>query len=211
MITDHTKETFAAPPDKCHYAVWQLEEAPSTGKRHVQAYVVLTQERTFKTMSKLYPGAHIEKARSSDAACLKYCQKEETRIHGPYVIGKLPERQEQKKSEYGKLLAYTEGSVCAEDVIRRIIRYYFEKGLCEPPEPRIRTLAVSILQANTYRSSPVAYTALETARAKRLAMSVLERPEDYIQRGYASTNNETSTCDTAPNTPRTDAYSTDDI
>lgn len=180
MITDHTKETFVASPDKLHFAVWQLEEAPTTGKKHVQAYIVFTQDRTIKTMQKLYPGAHIEKARSSCAACVKYCQKEETRVSGPYLIGKMPEKATEKRSEYTKLIAYSEGSVCAPDIIGRIIRYYLEKGLCEPPEQRIRTIAVSILQHNTYKTDPIAMKALETARAQRIAISILERPTDYL-------------------------------
>lgn len=212
MITDNTKETFEAPPDRCHYAVWQLEEAPTTGKRHVQAYVVLTQERTFKTMQKLYPGAHIEKARSSDASCVKYCQKEETRVEGPYVIGTLPERKAVKKSEYSKLLAYTEGSVCAEEVLRRIMRYYLENGICEPPEQRIKTLAVSILQANTYIADPIACVALETARARRIAQGIFERPEDYINRCYAPRKEVSQYKEGCPpSSPRSDSCTTETL
>lgn len=199
MVTDHTRETFEVPGEKLVYAVWQLELCPTTGKKHVQGYVVYSQERTFKTMKKLFPGAHVEKARSSDGACYKYCTKEETRHSGPYHIGARPKRREDEKTtDYKKLVAYTEGSVCVTDIIRRIIRYYFEQQRCEPPEVRIKTLASSIMMSNTYHHSESAYAALEAARADRIALSIFERPSDFLPSMYASKAH-TSSSQEAPN------------
>lgn len=174
-------------PDKLHYAVWQLEECPTTNKRHVQGYVVFTQDRTFKTVTKLFPGAHIEKARSSDSACYKYCTKEETRVSGPFHYGERPKvREDLRKSDYMKLVAYTEGSLSVTDILARIIRFYFEQQRCEPPEIRIKTLATSIMMHNAYKYNPAIYSSIEMARAQRMSYGIFERPEDYIAISHAS-------------------------
>lgn len=62
--------------------VYQKERGEQ-GTEHLQGYIELTNARTFASMKKSLPTAHIEICKNSKASIL-YCQKEETRIEGPW-------------------------------------------------------------------------------------------------------------------------------
>ncbi len=74
---------------KCFYTVGQLEAAPSTGTHHLQLYVHFDRPRRVTTFKKVSPVIHVEICRDK-AAAIKYVQKEDTRIDGPYTFGKAP-------------------------------------------------------------------------------------------------------------------------
>lgn len=72
------------------YAVWQIEIAPTTNKRHVQGYVVFSNAVRGSKLKGLHPSlknAHLEKAKGSDEACVAYCTKPESRESGPHHFG----------------------------------------------------------------------------------------------------------------------------
>lgn len=67
----------------------QVERA-STGQLHVQFTLGLRDPYRFSALkSMLLPGAHLEATRNV-AAAVKYCQKETTRVAGPFLHGKVP-------------------------------------------------------------------------------------------------------------------------
>lgn len=78
--------------------VYQREQGEE-GTQHIQGYCEFINARSFKSMKEILPRAHIEKCRDSDASIL-YCQKEETRIAGPWgplVIQKIKDPLKDKE------------------------------------------------------------------------------------------------------------------
>lgn len=69
------------------YAVWQVEAAPSTGQLHVQGAVRFATAKRLSAVKKLFPTAHLEVAGNWDRL-KEYCTKEETRVAGPWTLGK---------------------------------------------------------------------------------------------------------------------------
>lgn len=76
--------------ERVSYAIYQYEQAPTTGTLHIQGYLYLKNPTTFNGARGLLPtGSHIEVARDPEAA-IRYCSKEDTRIAGPIEHGKRP-------------------------------------------------------------------------------------------------------------------------
>jgi hypothetical protein len=80
----------------CIYIVYQLEEAPTTNRQHLQGYVIFKKRKTLTQAQKLLKldGVHMEpKGRySTREECREYCIKEETRVAGqvPHEFGVFP-------------------------------------------------------------------------------------------------------------------------
>lgn len=70
----------------------QLERAPSSGREHLQAYVVFPVQRTLAALRQACEGhaPHFEAARGTHQECIRYCSKEETRLGGPWFWGETP-------------------------------------------------------------------------------------------------------------------------
>lgn len=66
--------------------VFQLEQGEATKVPHFQMLLNFENARSFNSMKKLFPTAHIEKAKCLKQA-VKYCQKMDTRIDGPWISG----------------------------------------------------------------------------------------------------------------------------
>lgn len=75
------------------YIVFQLEQAPTTGQLHIQGYVNLKGTRKMEWVKNLIGNnAHVEKAHDPQASIV-YCQKEDTRVKGPWKYGVEPTPQ----------------------------------------------------------------------------------------------------------------------
>jgi len=74
------------------YYTYQVEQAPSTGRFHLQGYVVYDNTKRFSTVQKLIPRAHLEQAKGSAGQNRTYCQKTESRVPGtePREGGVIP-------------------------------------------------------------------------------------------------------------------------
>lgn len=70
------------------WLVAQLEKG-SNGTPHIQAGFGLPSPRHFTAIKKIFPRAHIEPAKSAWDTW-KYCQKEDTRLEGPLIMGVAP-------------------------------------------------------------------------------------------------------------------------
>ncbi len=76
------------------FCVWQKEKCPDTGREHLQLFVSWTKRQRRTALLKLYNGDWRNSRSPKDA--IKYCQKHDTRIDGPWTIGTPPVFQGQK-------------------------------------------------------------------------------------------------------------------
>lgn len=85
---DCAHELIDTKPEWVKYVVFQLEEAPSTGTKHLQGYAELTERKTLTTIKGwLGNSAHIEKRMGTRQQARDYCMKEDTRLEGPWEAG----------------------------------------------------------------------------------------------------------------------------
>jgi len=81
----------ALPTYELHkFSAFQLERCPETGNLHVQGYVELTKPQRFtwiKSNWELFANAHFERRRGTRDQAIAYCEKEESRVRGPWRIG----------------------------------------------------------------------------------------------------------------------------
>lgn len=70
------------------YVVGQLEKGKDTEHLHIQIYCHFKNPTAFSTINKIIP-CHIENCVDPEAA-MRYCQKDDTRVEGPYEIGEAP-------------------------------------------------------------------------------------------------------------------------
>jgi len=71
---------------ECRYLVIGREVGES-GTPHYQGYILFKNARSFESVKKLLPRAHIEVQKGSYQQAIDYCSKEDTRIDGPYRWG----------------------------------------------------------------------------------------------------------------------------
>jgi len=74
----------------CKFAVFQLERGENTGTLHLQGYTELTAARRYTYLKNRWPWfatAHFERRQATAEQAIAYCEKEETRIAGPWYVG----------------------------------------------------------------------------------------------------------------------------
>lgn len=105
-------------------SVFQLEEGAITGYKHYQAYVQLQSPRRWSTMKNLlaekgFDDTHFEKQWATGAACYRYCTKEESRIDGPWVLGRIQMNDRQgERTDIAKLKKMVlEDGLSYEDIL----------------------------------------------------------------------------------------------
>jgi len=69
----------------CSYYIFQEEEAPETGRRHLQGYVCLLQRSRCSTFSRRF-ACHAELRKGSHQQAKAYCSKEESRVAGTVPV-----------------------------------------------------------------------------------------------------------------------------
>lgn len=85
-----TSYQVTAPVLDAKYLVWQREQCPTTGKVHLQGFVILSHRARLSQLKKIDSTIHWEPARGTDEQCIAYCSKEDTRLDGPYESGTRP-------------------------------------------------------------------------------------------------------------------------
>lgn len=78
------------------YTAFQLEEGKN-GTKHHQIYISFENAKSFDTIKKLFPKAHIEYMQGTPKQASDYCTKEDTRISDVVISGELP--QQGKRSD----------------------------------------------------------------------------------------------------------------
>lgn len=82
--------------------ICQLEAAPDTGMLHVQGFVHFQHARRLSTVRHWCAtvdlrGAHLEPLRGTPQQAWDYCQKDDTRVAGPFIHGDRPGGQGERK------------------------------------------------------------------------------------------------------------------
>lgn len=84
--------------------VWQLEKGEQ-GTQHLQGYAQFKVPTRLTAVIKFSPGAHWEpKVFGDDADMIAYCQKEETRLAGPWTIGDISVSVQGRRSDVAVLI-----------------------------------------------------------------------------------------------------------
>ena len=80
------------PPEGYRYMVCQVESAPTTGHIHLQGFIVFEKNHRVGAVARMDPfkHAHIEVMKGSVKQNEEYCEKEESRIKGPWKFGDAP-------------------------------------------------------------------------------------------------------------------------
>lgn len=120
-INNPTKEDEQGLIDDQHrYLVYQIEKGEEETE-HIQAFVYY--DNAIKFPKKRFPRAHIEKVLSNKRA-IAYCQKEDTRVRGPYIFGEPPEQG--KRGDIEQIVdAIDEG--CSEEDIAEMFPVFYIK------------------------------------------------------------------------------------
>lgn len=145
------------PSTKIKFMTFQLEKAPSTQRLHFQVYVEFKTQVRMNFIKDIFGDeVHIENRKGSQAEAIAYCNKEETRVEGPWTYG--------KKSEQGKRsdLEQVAEDILAGDKLRDIalnnpVQYIkFSKGIKELKAqydeskiPDFRKVEVEVLAGET--------------------------------------------------------------
>lgn len=76
--------------DRVAYIIWQQESCPKTARDHWQGYVEFYQKQSLKSAKKLFNdhSIHLEVRRGTQKQAIDYCQKLETAVSKPVIIGK---------------------------------------------------------------------------------------------------------------------------
>lgn len=74
---------------KVRYAIWQLEECPTTGKWHLQGYAEFKNTIRIKAAAKAIgdPKAHMSVRKGTRDEARNYCLKDSTKLKGPWEYG----------------------------------------------------------------------------------------------------------------------------
>ena len=91
--TDEEFKTYLENLEHIKYFMFQRENGEETHTEHFQVFLIFTIGKRFSTIKKLFPKAHIEKAKGSNIQCRDYCSKSDTRISGPYEFREFAEER----------------------------------------------------------------------------------------------------------------------
>lgn len=81
------KDFITSSPD-VRFAIWQLELAPETGRKHLQGYIEYTSPwRLARVKAHLGTRTHLEPRKGTRQQAIEYCRKEDSRLEGPWTIG----------------------------------------------------------------------------------------------------------------------------
>lgn len=77
-------------PDYVSFVCWQLEKCPESDRLHYQGYMELSRPQTFVRIKKdweVFSCARFAVRSGTQAQCITYCEKAETRVEGPFRFG----------------------------------------------------------------------------------------------------------------------------
>ncbi len=75
------------------YFIFQREAGEKEETPHIQMFLIFSIDKRFSTIKKLFPRAHIEQVKGTNAQARDYCSKIETRVSGPFEYGEFAEER----------------------------------------------------------------------------------------------------------------------
>jgi len=103
--------------EKVKYFIMGLEICPTTQKEHLQGYIYYVNPRSFSSIKKKYPRAHIEAALGTPKQASEYCMKEGAYIEG----GELPQQGSRSDLDEVRDILKTTGKM--SDVVEKATSY----------------------------------------------------------------------------------------
>lgn len=93
-------ESFVPEDARVRFAVWQLERAPETQRLHMQGYIEFVSPIRMGGVKTLVGGErlHLEGRRGSREQAIEYCEKNDSRVDGPWYRG-VRESAQGKRSD----------------------------------------------------------------------------------------------------------------
>ncbi|AYP28862.1 MAG: putative viral replication protein [Cressdnaviricota sp.] len=87
---------------KVQYAVWQ-RECGESGTEHYQGYVECTSSVRYSYFKAALPGAHWERRMGTREQARDYCQKDDSRVDGPWIYGEWIAKEPGKRNDLARL------------------------------------------------------------------------------------------------------------
>lgn len=138
----------------CEYAVFQREKGEN-GTEHYQGYMELSKKRRYAWCQKHIAKGHYEARKGPREAARAYCQKEETRIAGPYEIGVWKEKKQGARTDLTNLLKRAMEGATYTSIVKEephlALRYHrgIKEILKAHDTPRTGTLTVNLIHGPT--------------------------------------------------------------
>lgn len=128
MVTCFDLEDFAVPDThpNFQYMVYQTESAPTTGQWHIQGYLVLKRIVPQTAVLHMFPcQVHLDVARGTQAQCIAYCTKAETRVADPIEFGEKPEQRQGQRLDLEVAAQAIRAHTSWDDVVNDPALYQF--------------------------------------------------------------------------------------
>lgn len=167
---------------KLQYACGQLEVGEN-GTRHIQGYVEFKHPRTFKTVQRLLPRAHIEPRKGSPGQARAYCLKEETRAGPQWELGEfVPEAGQGARSDLSLLQQFLDGGGQVSEAYRQF------PSVCARYPKFVRTYAQLTTAPRSWKTKVLVYVGPtgcgKTSRAHDEFPNIWTKPPGQWFDGY---------------------------
>ncbi len=130
-----TRWTSESRPESIKYSVYQIEQCPTTFRRHLQGYTEFSKSMRRNAVKRIFDNntMHLEIRRDSREKARNYCKKEDTREDGPFEIGIWESTGQGRRTDLHeaaqRLLDGTSIEEVAEEFPVQFVRY--SRGLRE--------------------------------------------------------------------------------
>lgn len=153
--SDDEEKTFEYIKGLPHikYFIFQREKGEETGTEHYQLYIEFQVGKTFDTMKKYFPTAHIEQRKGTKTQARDYCSKAETRISDKvYEFGTFAE--ERERSDLNDIIEMVKDGSSDEEILSAYPSQFFRYS------KHINDVRQTVLQSkfkNIFRNLDVTY------------------------------------------------------
>ena len=122
VFSEEYLEAWKAKPD-CAFVTGQFEKGEN-GTEHIQFFLQFTKQKRLTWLKNHDPRAHFEPVLKDNGAA-EYCNKESTRIAGPWTFGIRParrnkagdvQRRNQELAQMGVVAAVNAGLIRIQDI-----------------------------------------------------------------------------------------------
>ncbi|MFA7101151.1 MAG: replication protein [Bacilli bacterium] len=112
--------------DNIVYCAFQLEKGKEELTKHHQVFILYQNARSFESMQKKFPRAHIEAVQGTTKQASDYCTKSETRIGEPVIYGKLS--TQGKRSDLADIIDMIKDNCSLSDIMDEYPSQYLMYG-----------------------------------------------------------------------------------